>query len=414
MRHTIHNLTLALTVAALAAPAAPAQDLRLEGDRSRNLKTNPQVLVAFRPVVATAALSTVRVYCDGEAVALGTVVRGDGYVLTKASELKPGKLTVHDFDGRDLAAKRVATHEAHDLAMLKVEAKDLPAVAWSPSNSAPVGNWVAAVGPGQDPVAVGVVSVAARNVPPPRFRPRPAPPAGSGYLGVYMEESDTGVKVREVTDGAPAGKAGMKAGDVVMSVNGQSVSSPDQLIGVVQKHKAGETVKLVVHRGETVLQLEVTLGKRPASLDFNRGEFQNRLGSELSEKRTGFPTILQHDGVIKPADCGGPLVDLDGRVIGLNIARAGRTESYAVPSEVIAPLVADLIAGKSTAAPAPVSRAAPQEPAEKVRAAREALRQAEEEKPANEAKVAAAKAALEKALAEEKAANEKKGDDEKK
>ena len=32
-----------------------------------------------------------------------------------------------------------------------------------------------------------------------------------------------------------------------------------------------------------------------------------------------------------PADCGGPLVNLDGKVVGMNIARAGRTESYAIP-----------------------------------------------------------------------------------
>ena len=34
-------------------------------------------------------------------------------------------------------------------------------------------------------------------------------------------------------------------------------------------------------------------------------------------------------------DCGGPLVDLDGAAVGLNIARAGRTESYALPADVV-------------------------------------------------------------------------------
>ena len=45
--------------------------------------------------------------------------------------------------------------------------------------------------------------------------------------------------------------------------------------------------------------------------------------------------ILQHDSVLKPSECGGPLVDLDGKVVGINIARAGRTETYAIPSEVV-------------------------------------------------------------------------------
>ncbi len=70
------------------------------------------------------------------------------------------------------------------------------------------------------------------------------------------------------------------------------------------------------------------------------------MGSELSKRRDGFPVILQHDSVVKPADCGGPLVDLEGHVIGLNIARAGRVESHAVPSETIRPLLEDLMTGK--------------------------------------------------------------------
>ena len=66
----------------------------------------------------------------------------------------------------------------------------------------------------------------------------------------------------------------------------------------------------------------------------------------MSKKRGGFPVILQHDTVIKPTDCGGPLVDLDGKAVGINIARAGRTESYAIPTEAVLGLIADLKSGK--------------------------------------------------------------------
>jgi serine protease Do len=52
----------------------------------------------------------------------------------------------------------------------------------------------------------------------------------------------------------------------------------------------------------------------------DRGDFQNRMGSTLSVRRQGFPVILQHDMVIKPTDCGGPVVNLDGKVIGVNSA----------------------------------------------------------------------------------------------
>jgi serine protease Do len=80
----------------------------------------------------------------------------------------------------------------------------------------------------------------------------------------------------------------------------------------------------------------------------SRADFQNNMGSRLSDKRTGFPNVLQHDTVLSPADCGGPLVDLDGKAVGVNIARAGRTESYAVPTESVLPLLFDLASGKLT------------------------------------------------------------------
>src|SRR5207248_917322 len=111
------------------------------------------------------------------------------------------------------------------------------------------------------------------------------------------------------------------------------------------------------------------------------------MGSDLSQKRTGYPTILQHDTVIKPTDCGGPLVDLDGRVVGINIARAGRVESYALPTEVVVPLLADLMTGKS---PTTVVKTI----GEKVKAAQEAIKQAKAEKDAALRKLAEAEAAL--------------------
>src|SRR5262249_54405804 len=43
---------------------------------------------------------------------------------------------------------------------------------------------------------------------------------------------------------------------------------------------------------------------------------------------------------------GGPLVDLDGKAVGINIARAGRVESFAVPSDTVLALLPDLKSGK--------------------------------------------------------------------
>ena len=63
------------------------------------------------------------------------------------------------------------------------------------------------------------------------------------------------------------------------------------------------------------------------------------MGTKLSNRRGGFPAILQHDSGLRPDACGGPLVDIDGKAVGINIARAGRTETYAIPSDDIGMLL---------------------------------------------------------------------------
>src|SRR5262249_46895681 len=98
-------------------------------------------------------------------------------------------------------------------------------------------------------------------------------------------------------------------------------------------------------REEMSKEFKVILGRQPAGM---KGNPQERFGSLLSDRRGGFPNILQHDTVLSPAECGGPLVDLDGKVVGIHIARAGRVESYAIPSEVVRKLIPEMKDGKYT------------------------------------------------------------------
>ena len=61
---------------------------------------------AFKPVVADASQSTVRVMSSGRDVALGTVVGADGWIVTKYSELRE-PLLCRLSDGKQLPAKMV-------------------------------------------------------------------------------------------------------------------------------------------------------------------------------------------------------------------------------------------------------------------------------------------------------------------
>jgi serine protease Do len=407
-------LLLPLSFGLLSASPVWADAPAKTPEKPNYQRNSPKVLAAFRPVVAAPRQFTVRVQCDGKDAALGTVVGPDGWVLTKASELK-GRIVCRLRDGGQFDATVVGFHEPTDLALLKVDAHDLAAVTWSDSKIETPGNWVASPGTGEDPVAVGVVSVATRS-PPASARRNPLQ---GGFLGIGLQPSKEGVRVGQVIPRSGAEKAGIKLNDTIIGIGSKSVSDPDTLMGLLARHKAGDVVTVKLKRGKESLVLKVTLGRRPP----DRGDFQNQLGGRLSTVRLGFPTILQHDSVLKPSDCGGPLVDLDGKVVGINIARAGRTESYAIPSETIQPLMLDLFSGKlAPPADGPLARreAPPAErvaklrlalqqaeaetaAAEKVTAARAALQQAEAAKAGAEKKVAEARAALDRALAAEKA-----------
>ena len=69
-------------------------------------------------------------------------------------------------------------------------------------------------------------------------------------------------------------------------------------------------------------------------------------GGTISKRHNSFANALTHDTVLQAAQCGGPVVDLDGRTVGLNIARADRTASYAIPAGTVRKVVAELLAGK--------------------------------------------------------------------
>ena len=72
------------------------------------------------------------------------------------------------------------------------------------------------------------------------------------------------------------------------------------------------------------------------------------MSGETSQRRSRFDRVIQHDAPLRPNAMGGPVLDLDGNVIGINIARGGRVKSYAVPVDKLRPLLGDVSAGHFT------------------------------------------------------------------
>jgi len=327
MKHLLSRTILSIAVLALLAVNARAQATKSQ-----------QIVSLFRPVVARSSESTVRVLAGGKDAALGVIVSADGWILSKFSELKGKKIKCKLPGGKEVEAEMFGHDDPFDLVLLKVEAEDLKPIEWTDSKVSRLGHWVASVGPGQDPVAIGVVSVLARKVKGAKYS---APAGGQGgFLGIALDQEFAGVKILEIVPNMPAAKAGFKADDLILSVDGKEVQDSEEFQALIGRHKAGESVTLKFVREEKEMEKTVTLGERPGSAGGkSKGDVQNNMGSKLSDRKAGFPVILQHDSVVKPHECGGPLVNLDGKVIGINICRAGRTESYAIPSEEVRPLL---------------------------------------------------------------------------
>ena len=100
---------------------------------------------------------------------------------------------------------------------------------------------------------------------------------GRPYLGITylaVEDAQTaaqlgvnayGVYVVEVVKGGPAEKAGIQAGDRIVSVDGTEIASKDDLGTLMQKHAAGDTLSITIAREGQMQTVNVTLGEKTAS-----------------------------------------------------------------------------------------------------------------------------------------------------
>ena len=160
---------------------------------------------------------------------------------------------------------------------------------------------------------------------------------GAAVIGILMGtavKDKKGVPVREVTPKGPSEKAGMKNGDVILSIEGEAVNSTEELKKAVGKHDAGETITVVVQRKEEQKTLKITLGYR--ELVFASMKTRNdKLSGKVSVRRTGFEKVIQHEVTLAPSEMGGPLLDLNGRLLGINIARRNRVEFFALPASLV-------------------------------------------------------------------------------
>lgn len=294
-----------------------------------------RTLAAFQPVVENARQSTVEIWCNSQACAFGAVLDEEGHILTKASELQLApECRFHD--GTKVRANIVAVDREFDLALLKVSHDRLAPIKWAERDFTDVGRWVATPGLEEVPLAVGVVAVGQLKI---------RRQGGDGELGVNINEESKRPKIEMVTPFSSASRAGLKTGDIILQLADYVIDTRDALQERVKQFKPGDTFFLRILRGNEYLNLHVTMGSNIQHA-LERQGIQNRMGGKLSARRAGFEKILLHDTVLNPEECGGPIVNLKGEAVGLNIARAGRTETYALPVSVLRNRIEELMSGR--------------------------------------------------------------------
>jgi serine protease Do len=286
--------------------------------------------------LAAAAQSTVRVWSGKKRLAYGTVI-GDGrQVLTKWSEVaNAASSLVVDGPNREAHdAKITGVYEEEDLAILEINGEALRPIRWSNEKPA-LGAFLVAPQPDGRSAAFGVVSVLERNL----------RETDLAFLGIVsdLEHKGQGVKVSEAQPNTGAAAAGLKEGDIVLMVKERPISGLMELKSALTGTKPGETVPLRVRTNGGEKTISVTLSKRPElpKIYNPRLEQMERMGGKISRIRDSFTQVLQSDMRPSPDQIGGPVVDLEGRVIGITVARADRTRSFIMPSAAVVKMLAN-------------------------------------------------------------------------
>jgi len=289
----------------------------------------------------------------------GVIISSEGYIVTNNHVIEDAdNIEVILNDSRKFTAKVIGRDPNTDIALVKIEAKELPYLVWGNSDVLKLGEWVLAVGNPfnlTSTVTAGIVSAKSRNIgiisgqmmPLESFiqtdaAVNPGNSGGalvnasgelvginaaiasrtgsySGYsfavpssiahkvvddlkqfggvqralLGVEMKPVDDdlakekklgkieGVYVVRITDDGAARQAGIKAGDVIMAVNGNQVNAPQQLQEQIGKYRPGDKVAVTVKRDGDLKQFNVVLRNTKGDTSIVKESF-SILGAEFA------------------------------------------------------------------------------------------------------------------------------------
>jgi peroxiredoxin len=107
------------------------------------------------------------------------------------------------------------------------------------------------------------------------------PRLSQAWLGLQFDPSDPGAQVQRVFDSSPAEETGVRAGDVIVSVDGRAVARASEVGALVAAHHSGDQIVLRWTRGDLTLEALVALDSSPDPEDIARLMLVNRRAPEI-------------------------------------------------------------------------------------------------------------------------------------
>jgi len=335
----IKNVILFSSLLFLSVSGVSAQRQRIidAEDRAVLASKANDIFGVVDPLVKEVSNSVVLFKSGDKVISAGTVTKKG--VVTKFSEISKyaaqGKLRMVAKDGtvyNDIDL--LGVYEGYDIAVLKNVGR-LPAVDLSQSVSPEVGSFLVASTASDQALAMGVASV----------KPRSLKEKDRGFLGVVMDMNpakDGGVKLTHVEPNTAASRAGLKKGDTILAINGDAVENMLEMRNFLQQLTPGDNIKISFKRGDVVTAgQKVVLGARKEipRVKQSRMNTMKKMGGRVNEVSEGFPQVLQTDMQIKSRFCGAPVVNLDGNIVGVVIAKASRIKAYVLEGRLLQELL---------------------------------------------------------------------------
>lgn len=312
-----HSLALLSLMTGLPVMQGQIDDALLEAEGRTNGKSTLEQVEKERELLQKISA----VIQDGrDPVANGTLMTEDGMILTKGSILKTLKKPSVRVD-RELyeEVEILGYDEESDLALIKIKASGLSTPVWG---EAPTPGTIVVTNGAttrtRRRAKMGITSAITRPIPEEKV------PAllGASFL------PGNGLLIDEVYPFFSADNAGIKAGDRILSLGKTPVSTQDEVTLILAKHSVGEILAATVQREGKKQDVTLRFVAPPTSRN-------DEMSGRFHSRRNNFPECIQHDIPLSIFNAGSPLLNRKGEVVGINIARANRAESFALSTKSI-------------------------------------------------------------------------------